>query len=177
MISTHNIPLCVLNVTLFTIHYRMPAGAPHYVTREGLERIKKELRELKMVKRHEVAQKISQAKELGDLSENAEYQEAKDEMAFIEGHIQRLEDIVAHAVLIEETRPGGIVQIGGTVVAETGGKEVAYQIVGSNEADPKAGKISNESPLGQAFLGRRIGEVVVVKTPGGETSYTIVRIE
>lgn len=155
----------------------MSHDAPHYVTGEGLERIKKELRELKTVKRREAAQKIAQAKELGDLSENAEYHDAKDELAFIEGHIQVLEDIVAHAVIIEETRPGSVVRVGSTVVAKIGDREVSYQIVGSNEADPKAGKISNESPLGQGFLGKKVRDEVIVKTPGGETIYTIVRIE
>lgn len=155
----------------------MPAGEPHYVTKEGLERITRELRELKTIKRREVAAKIERAKELGDLSENAEYQDAKEELSFIEGHIQRLDDIVAHAVVIEEKRKAGVVSVGSTVVAKVEDKQVTYQIVGSNEADPKAGKISNESPLGMSFLSRHIGDEVVVKTPGGEVTYVIVKIE
>lgn len=152
-------------------------GDTHYVTREGLERLKLELHELKTVKRREVATKIEHAKELGDLSENAEYQDAKDELAFIEGHIIQLEDIVSHSIIIEEQREEGVVNIGSTVIADINNREVTYQIVGSNEANPRDGKISNESPLGRAFLGRHVGDDVEVTTPSGPTTYTITKIQ
>lgn len=152
----------------------------HYITKEGLEKAKQELRFLKIEKRREVAQKIAQAKELGDLSENAEYQEAKDELAFIEGRIMQLEDLVARAQVIEENESGNAakaVSIGGTVTAKIDKREVVYKIVGSNEADPAAGRISNESPLGRAFLGKAIGDDVEVKTPAGVVIYKIVEIK
>lgn len=149
-----------------------------YVTAERLLSLKQELQELKMVRRPEVAAKIASAKELGDLSENAEYQAAKEEMSFMEGHIQQLEETIKNAVVIAEDRTTDFVSIGSTVIAKTApGREVTYRIVGSNEADPKAGRISNESPLGQAFLGKKIGDDVKVKTPAGETTYVILRIE
>ncbi len=148
-----------------------------YLTAAGLEDLKKELKELKTIKRQEVAAKISAAKDLGDLSENAEYQSAKEEMSFMEGRIQQLEEIIKNAVVITEKRTGDMISIGSTVFAASSGREVAYRIVGSNEADPRAGRISNESPLGQSFLGKKVGDEVTVKTPVGETVYTILKIE
>lgn len=150
---------------------------PYYVTAEGLLKMKQELQELKTVKRREVAEKVNQAKELGDLSENAEYQEAKEQLAFIAGRIQELEIQIPNAVIIEEGEIRDTVGIGTTVVAAFGRQEVTYQIVGSEEADPSSGRISNESPLGIAFLGKRVGDDVIVKTPTGETRYQILKIE
>lgn len=149
----------------------------NYVSKDGLERLKEELHNLKTVKRREIAAKIEHAKELGDLSENAEYQDAKDELAFVEGHIIQLEDLINHAVVIEEKRTAGVVSVGSTVRAMQADKEVVYSVVGSNEADPRSGKISNESPLGQAFLGKSVGEEFLVKTPAGEVIYKVVSIE
>ncbi len=148
-----------------------------YLTSQGLEDLKTELQELKLKKRPEIAAKIASAKDLGDLSENAEYQSAKDELAFVEGRVQQLEEIIKNAVVIKEDRAHGVVSVGSTVIATSGDREVAYRIVGSNEADPKAGRISNESPIGQAFLGKHVGDEVIVKTPVGETRYLIERIE
>lgn len=157
----------------------MDINAPHYVTKDGLERLQLELQDLKNVKRREVAEKIDRAKELGDLSENGEYQDAKDELAFIEGHIQQLEHLLMHAEVISEApaKKGGMVNVGSTVIAKANDREVTYQIVGSNEADPKQGKISNESPLGQAFLGKSVGDDVDVITPAGTTIYRVIKIQ
>lgn len=155
----------------------MPPGKPYYVTIDALEKMKQELQELKTVKRREVAEKVNQAKELGDLSENAEYQEAKEQLAFIAGRIQELENQIPNAVVISAGESRDTVGIGTTVIAKLGSREVTYQIVGSEEADPSSGRISNESPLGIAFLGKRVGDEVIVKTPGGETKYHIIRIE
>lgn len=137
-----------------------------------------ELQYLKTVKRREAAEKVNQAKELGDLSENAEYQDAKEQLAFIAGRIQELENQIPNAVVIEEGQVRDTVGIGTTVISQMGGsREVTYQIVGSEEADPSAGRISNESPLGRTFLGKRVGEDVVVNAPGGEIVYKILRLE
>ena len=157
----------------------MSLGDANYLTKEGLELLQKELHGLKTVKRREVASKIERAKELGDLSENAEYQEAKEELAFTEGRIIEIESILAHAEVIEEKANlrAGIVSVGSTVIAKADSREINYQIVGSNEAEPKAGKISNESPLGQAFLGKAIGDNVDVTTPSGTITYRITAIE
>lgn len=134
-----------------------------------------ELADLKKKKR-EVAERINRAKELGDLSENAEYQDAKEEMAFVEGHALELEDYINRAVIIEQ-KNGDTVTVGSTVTVKTGTREKSYTIVGANEADPLAGRISNETPLAQALLGRRVGDIVEVTVPSGKTSYTIVKIQ
>ncbi len=144
-----------------------------YFSEEGLERLKQELEELKITKRHEIAARLEHAKSLGDLSENAEYQEAKEEQSLNESRIAELEEIVRNAVIIKKDVRSDTVQIGSTVSVRSDTGEESYTIVGSEEADPKTGKISNESPLGKAFLGKKAGETVEIKTPGGMFSYTI----
>lgn len=145
-----------------------------YLTKEGLEKIQSELAHLVKVRRKEIAARIQEAKELGDLSENAEYQEAKNEQAFNEGRIEELDNIIKQAVIITEAgQSDGTVRVGCTVTVATGHKKLGLSIVGSNEADPLSGKISNESPLGQALLGRQAGETVTVATPKGQVEYTI----
>lgn len=146
-----------------------------YVTPEGLEKLKAELHELKTVRKREVANRIEKAKELGDLSENAEYADAKDEMSFIEGRIMELEDTVNRAKIIEA---GGTdaVNIGCTVELETDGKKKTFTIVGSSEADPAAGRISNETPLARALLGKKVGDAIQVTLPSGAVTYTVKRI-
>lgn len=146
-----------------------------YVTREGLEKLKAELHELKTVRKRDVAGRIERAKELGDLSENAEYADAKDEMSFIEGRIIELEDTVNRAKIIEA---GGTdaVTIGCTVEIEGGGQKKTYTIVGSSEADPAAGRISNETPIARALLGKRVGDSIDVRLPSGAVTYTVTRI-
>ncbi|MBI4457391.1 transcription elongation factor GreA [Candidatus Uhrbacteria bacterium] len=149
---------------------------PTYVTKEGLAKLKEELHFLKTEKRREIAERIEKAKDLGDLSENAEYTQAKDDLSFTEGRIIELDDLVNRAVVIEE-KHGDTVSIGATIRVNYDGKEKDFTIVGSNESDPLKGRISNESPLGQAFLGHKVGEVVEIKVPSGTVRYTIAEIK
>ncbi len=146
-----------------------------YITKEGLEKLKKELDELKNVRRKEIAARIEIAKDMGDLSENAEYHEAKDEQGFIEGRIAELEATLPNAVIIERNS-NGCISVGSTVRISANGKEKEYTIVGASEADPISGKISNESPLGQAVLGKCAGDTVEVHTPAGKTVYAIIAV-
>lgn len=148
-----------------------------YLTRDGLAKLQAELENLIKVRRKEIAARIQEAKELGDLSENAEYQEAKNEQSFNEGRIEELENIIKHAEIIPEGQTqGGTVNVGSTVQAKVNGLSVTFVIVGSNEADPLAGRISNESPLGQALLGRSLNDKVGVTTPKGPMEYVITNI-
>jgi transcription elongation factor GreA len=151
---------------------------PVYLSREGLERLRAELQELVEVRRPEIAARIQEAKGHGDLTENAEYEEAKNEQAFVEGRIQQLEALIKSAQIIDdEPRSSDHVQIGSTVVVrDQDGNEQTFTIVGWAEARPSEGKISNESPVGRALLGRRQGDQVVVRVPAGDVSYTIVGI-
>ncbi len=155
----------------------MPNSNQSYVTKEGLEKLKLELKELKTGKRKEIASRIQEAKELGDLSENAEYAEAKTEQAFIEGRIIEIENLLKNATIISDETGKEIVQVGSTVIFQGPEGEKKYTIVGSNEADPGKGLISNESPLGQAFLGSKVGSKVEVRLPRGVVHYTIKSIE
>lgn len=149
-----------------------------FLTQEGLEKLEAELLELKTVKRKEIAERIQEAKDLGDLSENAEYSDAKEEQGFIESRIMDIEQMLKRAEVIATHTSGGVVQIGSTVKARDGQrKEWVFQIVGSSEADPGQHRISNESPLGKAFLNHSAGERVSVQAPGGNSEYTIVSIE
>ncbi|MEW6610291.1 MAG: transcription elongation factor GreA [Patescibacteria group bacterium] len=150
-----------------------------YLTREGYEKLKDELHTLKSVKRKEVAWRIQQAKELGDLSENAEYTEAKNEQALLEGRIVELESVMKNAEIISAIkRPSsGMVEVGSHIKVKTSeGKETEFTIVGSQEADPKMGIISNESPLGRAFIGHMVGDEVEVQVPKGTVMYRIVGV-
>ena len=148
-----------------------------YVSKEGLEKFKQELLGLTTVKRKEVIERIERAKELGDLSENAEYAAAKDEQAFIEGRIMELQDLISRAEIINRGGEIDFVRVGSRVKVKNNGDEVEYSIVGVAEADPLAGKISNESPLGKAFLGKRAGEKVDVQIPKGTATYIILEIK
>ena len=149
---------------------------PTYLSKEGLEKLRQELEEMVNVRRSEVAARIHDAKEHGDLSENAEYEAAKNEQAFVEGRIQTLESMIKDAVLIDEKHSTDHVQIGSTVVVQSDDGKETYTIVGSAEASPREGKISNESPVGRALLGKKKGDKVVVSVPAGDFTYTIVRI-
>ena len=128
------------------------------------------------VKRPEVANRIHDAKEHGDLSENAEYEDAKNEQAFVEGQIQTLEALIKNATIIDENHSTEHVQIGSTVSVESGDGDETFTIVGSAEAKPGEGRISNESPVGRALLGKRKGDKIVVRVPAGDFSYKIVSI-
>ena len=139
---------------------------PNYISKEGLEKLKLELDELKNVKRKQVIERITKAKELGDLSENADYHDAKDEQGFIEGRILELEKIVSDAIIVEnEKNKSGLIAIGNTIKIMCEGEERHYTIVGSKEADPKQKKISNEYPLGQAFLGKKVPNSPYIPKP------------
>ncbi len=152
---------------------------PVFLTRAGLQDLKKELTHLREVRRAEVAEKIRTAKEFTDTTDNAEFDEAKNEQAFVEGRVLTIEKMLANAVIIDsEHARHDIVSLGTTVKAkDDDGRLAAYTIVGSAEAHPKEGKISNESPVGQALLGKRVGEKVEIKVPAGTVHYTIVSIE
>lgn len=145
------------------------------VTEEGLQKIKEELEQLKTVKRREVAQAIQIAKEQGDLSENAEYVEAKEAQGLLEQRIADLENSLKSAEVIQK-ESGDIVCVGDSVTLKINGGEVIYTLVGPNEADPSTGKISNESPLGIALIGKREGEKTYVKTPTGNKEVKIVKV-
>ncbi len=148
-----------------------------YFSQEGLEKLKKELEERKGEIRTEITRKILEAKELGDLSENAEYTEAKEMQSFNEGRLVELEDIIKNAVLIGPNHKHEVVAVGATVKVKSSQGEQKFTIVGASESNPSEGFISNESPLGTAFLGRKKNEEVEVNTPGGTVKYKILVIE
>ncbi len=149
------------------------------LTAEGLKKIEQKFDHLKSVRRREVAERIKQAIEFGDISENSEYEDAKNEQAFIEGEIITLEKMLRNSKLIDEDEIGtDIVSIGATVILKDleFGDELEYAIVGSAEADPAEMKISNESPVGQAILGQKVGSVVEVNVPAGILKYEVLEI-
>jgi len=147
-----------------------------YISKDGLEQLKKEIEELKL-KRQEIAQRLEEAKSLGDLSENTEYLQAREAQAFNEGKILELEETLKNAVVIDKNGRKSVVQVGGTVeVSSASGKQI-FTIVGSKEAMPSEGKISNESPIGRAFLGHKVGDSIDVETPKGRTNYKVISIK
>jgi transcription elongation factor GreA len=147
-----------------------------YISQEGLNALEQELKELVSVRRKEVARRIAEAKEYGDLSENAEYTEAKNEQAWVEGRIQELEQMIKNAVIIAKSQADKV-SVGSTIVAEIDGETEEYTIVGSQEANPLEHKISNESPIGKALMGRSVGDVVEVHAPAGLLKYKIKAIK
>jgi transcription elongation factor GreA len=147
-----------------------------YISKDGLDKLRMELDEMLAVRRPEVAQRIHDAKEHGDLSENAEYEDAKNEQAFVEGRIQALESMIKNATLIDENTSTDHVQIGSTVKVTGDDGDETFMIVGSAEAKPSDGRISNESPVGRALLGRKKGDKVVVQVPAGDFAYKILEI-
>lgn len=153
------------------------ASIHKYLTPEGLEKAEEELKRL-IKKRPLIAKKIEEAKELGDLSENAEYAEAKDEQAFLEAKILELINLLKYAEIVSPHSAGGeSVMIGSQVTVESENRQRVYTIVGFNEANPAAGKISNASPLGQALLGKKAGETISVQIPSGLKQFTILKIQ
>lgn len=146
------------------------------LTQEGLEKLKKELQELKTVRRKELAERLEAAKALGDLSENADYQQAKEDSAWTEGRINELEDLISRAS-VAAAPTAGVVSIGSTVTTTANGQTRIFSIVGPTEADPTHGRISSESPIGKALLGGRMGDDVLVQTPAGPIRYQITKIE
>lgn len=147
-----------------------------YVSPEFLAKLNEELKDLKTVKRRELANRIEAAKSLGDLSENAEYHEAKDALGFVEGRILEIEDLLKNAIVVEQEANASNVRVGTTVTVSVNGKEKSFTIVGSNEADPLTGKISNESPIGRSLLGAKVGDHVEVEIPAGTTVYEVKHI-
>ena len=151
------------------------------LTRRGAEKLKEELHRLKTVERHAVIQAISEARAQGDLSENAEYEAAKDKQGFIEGRILEIDSKLAAAQIIDPAAvdAGGRVVFGATVVLEDeeSGQEVTYQIVGEDEADLKAGMISIGSPIARAMIGKEAGDTAAVQAPGGVKHYEIVEVK
>jgi transcription elongation factor GreA len=149
-----------------------------YVTEEGLKKLEEELETLRTSKRQEVAQRLHEAMEDGELIENAEYEAAKNEQAFVEGRILELEHMLAVAKVIEPGGPSDLVRIGSTVVVqEDGQKSEEYKIVGAAEANPKEGLISNESPLGKSLIDHRAGDEVEVKAPAGTLRFRVVKVK
>lgn len=152
------------------------------ITKEGLEKLKEELNFLKEVKRKEVAERLREAISYGDLSENAEYEEAKNEQAFVEGRVLELEEKIKYAKIIDDKAKKGIsVQLGSKVIIQNLSSktkaEEEYTIVGSTEADPINYKLSNVSPVGKVLIDRRAGETVKVAAPGGMMDYKIIRVK
>lgn len=147
-----------------------------YTSAAGLESMKEELQNRIKVLRGEIAQKIHDAKEMGDLSENFAYHEAKEQQAQNETRISNLQDMIVNAVIVD-AKTGGKIGLGSSFVAEVKGVKKNFEIVGENEADPMAGKISNVSPLGAAFMGAGKGETVEVTAPSGVIAYTIVDVK
>lgn len=151
-----------------------------YLTPDGVEKLEKELEHLINVKRPELTARLRHAIQQGDLSENADYQTAKDEQGFIEGRIQEIQGMLLDAVILEEgAAPTDQVGLGSRVTVIEAGEDTpeTYMIVGAAEADPANGKISNESPIGQALLNGKVGQRVTVKTPGGKLLFEIKAIE
>ncbi len=147
------------------------------ISKEGYEKIRKELEYLKATRRKEIAERIQKAKDMGDLSENAEYAEAKDEQAFNEGRIIELEALIKNVTIVENGGAKERIGMGSKITVKVGGEEKEYIIVSFNEVDPMLGKISNESPLGRAFLDKKAGDKAKVQTPKGEMEYEILRVE
>jgi transcription elongation factor GreA len=148
-----------------------------YLTKERREEFTKELEELKSKKRIEIAERLKRAKEYGDLSENSEYAEAREEQVNVEARIFELEELLRKAVIISKTDGGDVVRVGSTITVKKGERTAVYTIVGSYEVKPEEGKISDESPLGKAFLSHKAGDHVKVATPAGASMYEIVKIE
>jgi len=150
-----------------------------YLTAEGAARLKAELEQLRGPARDEMAQRLRSAIQMGDLSENADYHKAKEDQGFLEGRIQNLEYLLKNAIIVEdEDSPKDMVDVGVRVtVQETGETPETYYLVGIVEADPRNGRISHESPIGKALLGHRVGDEVIVETPGGNIQLKILKIE
>ncbi len=149
-----------------------------YLTKEGEDALRRELKELRDTRRPALAQRLKEAAAQGDLKENADYHDAKEKLGFIEGRVQQIESILQNAIVVDSSQPSDEVRIGSTVVIQEAGEDFdeEYRIVGSAEANPRERKISEKSPIGSALLGNRIGEQVKVKTPDGVIKFKIVDI-
>tara|TARA_Y100001970_G_scaffold39397_1_gene48509 strand:+ start:915 stop:1391 length:477 start_codon:yes stop_codon:yes gene_type:complete len=149
-----------------------------YLTKSGLKNLEEELVHLTTVRRAEVADRLHQAQEDGDLIENAEYEAAKNEQSFVEGRIVEIRTMLSRAAVIKKGKNDGVAKLGSTVVVkEKKSEKESYVIVGAAEADPSQGLISNESPLGQALLGSKAGDKVVVTAPAGEVVFQVTKVK
>lgn len=146
------------------------------LTSSGLEKLKTELANLK-ARRKTVAERIKTAREFGDLSENSEYEDARNEQSFVEGRIEELESMIARARVASQNGANGKIEMGSLVTLKLAGDQFSYEIVGANESDPANGKISAESPLGYSLIGKSKGEKVDLTTPAGTTTYEIVAVK
>jgi len=166
--------ICViLSININNYIFFMPE---QIISPDGYEKLTKELEYLQTVRRREIAERIESAKELGDLSENAEYADAKEEQAFNEGKIIELNSLLKNIRVVNKDEKG-LVGMGSQVMAQINGLKKEFTIVSFNEADPMSGKISNESPLGIAMVGKQKGDKVMVKTPKGIVEYKIIKVE
>jgi len=151
---------------------------PSFLTKQGFQKLQEELDHLRTTRRQEVAKRLHEAMEGGELIEDAEYEAAKNEQAFVEGRIQELEMLLANARVIEENNKTDHVQVGATVTIQEGDNAVEiYTIVGPAEASPRNGRISNESPLGRALMEHHAGDIVRVEAPGGSFTVRVVKVE
>ena len=150
-----------------------------YLTTEGAEKMKAELAELKGPRRTELAQRLRSAIQMGDLSENADYHKAKEDQGFLEGRIKELEYLLHNAIIVDISEVSrDSVQVGTRITIQEEGEEPeTYLMVGASEADPRNGRISNESPIGAALFGKKVGEIAVAETPGGQIQFKILKIE
>ena len=148
-----------------------------YLSPAGLEKLKKELDYLRNVKRQEIAKTLEKCLAFGDLSENAEYHETKEAQAFVEGRILELENLIQDAIVVTGREKNGLAQVGSTILVQTGQAKETFKIVGAEEANPLEGKISADSPLGQAILNQPKGSVILVNTPHGKSQYKILKVE
>ena len=156
----------------------MVMDKPVYLTAEGKATLEEELTHLKMVRRPEVADRIQQAKMDGDVSESGEYEDAKNEQAWVEGRIRTLEHMLQNSRIIQGTTGGDTIGLGSRIVIRDGeGEEYNWTVVGSAEANPRQSRISNESPVGKALMGKKKGDKVRVDTPGGVEEFTILKVE
>ena len=146
------------------------------LTKLGKEKLQQELDELKKVRRPAVIDRIKRAKDYGDLSENAEYEDARNEQSFVEGRIQEIEYMLKYAEIVENGKKADKVTMGSRVTVAMDGEKLTYEIVGSTEANPSEGKISSESPIGSVLLDRKVGEKTTAQTPGGEMQVKVLKI-
>ena len=149
---------------------------PKYITQEGLEKLKKEIEYLKTTKRDELADRLQKAIAQGDLSENFDYSDAKEQQAMLEGKIKELEDQVREAQIVQKTTQSDVIQIGSAVEVENEGEKLTFVVVTARDADPLQGKISVESPIGETLMGKKKGEIATVETPDGSMQYKILTI-
>ena len=148
-----------------------------YLTPEGAAKIQEELRHLKNVKRPDLSKRLRHAISMGDLSENADYIATKEEQAFLEGKIQDLEATLRAAEIIEKSLDSDLIELGSVVrIADEMDEHIEYRIVGAKEANPRNGTVSNESPIGQALLGKRVGDIAIANTPAGEIKFKVLEI-